>query len=64
MPLLNLWSGILLNIMNTEGNSTDSNAIVENWLIIMEHIIFNSTGIKAADFIRTIYTNIDDRIAI
>ena len=31
---------------------------------IVKHSIFNSeTGIQAADFIRTIYTNIDDRIA-
>eukprot|EP00800_Vazella_pourtalesii_P014675 TRINITY_DN3778_c0_g1_i6.p1 TRINITY_DN3778_c0_g1~~TRINITY_DN3778_c0_g1_i6.p1 ORF type:complete len:241 (-),score=17.20 TRINITY_DN3778_c0_g1_i6:49-771(-) len=64
MPLLPLWSGIILRTVNSDGNVTDSNAIVENWFRIVKHSIFNSeTGIQAADFIRTIYTNIDDRIA-
>ena len=64
MPLLPLWSGIILRTVNSGGNVTDSNAIVENWFRIVKHSIFNSvTGIQAADFIRTIYTNIDDKIA-
>ena len=30
----------------------------------MKHSIFNSeTGVQAADFIKTIYTNIDDKVA-
>ena len=41
-----------------------SNAIVENWFRIVKHSILNSeTGIRAADFIRTVYNNVDDRIA-
>ena len=64
MPLLPLWSGIILRTINSDGNVPDSNAIVENWFRIVKHSIFNSeTGIQAADFIRTIYTNIDDIIA-
>ena len=47
----------------TDSNATDSNAIVENWSRIVKHSILNSeNGIRAADFIRTVY-NIDDRIA-
>ena len=61
MPLIPLWSGIILS---SDGPSTDSNAIVENWFKIVKYSIFNSeTGIRAADFIRSIYTNIDDRMA-
>ena len=51
-------------IVSSSENATDSNAIVENWFRIDKHSIFNSeTGIRAADFIRTVYNNIDDRIA-
>ena len=64
MPLLPLWSGIILSTVNSEASSTDSNAIAENWFRIVKHSIFNSeTNIKAADFIRRIYPNIEDRIA-
>ena len=64
MPLLPLWSGIILCTVSSSENATDSNAIVENWLRIVKHSILNSeTGIRAADFIRTVYNNIDDRIA-
>ena len=63
MPLLPLWSGIILCTVNSSENATDSNAIVENWFRIVKHSILNSeTGIRAADFIRTVYNNIDDRI--
>ena len=64
MPLLPLWSGIILCTVNSSENETDSNAIVENWFRIVKHSILNSeTGIRAADFIGTVYSNIDDRIA-
>ena len=64
MPLLPLWSGIILCTNNSSDNATDSNAIVENWFRIVKHSILNSeTGIRAGDFIRTVYNNIDDRIA-
>ena len=64
MPLLPLWSGIILRTINSDGNVPDSNAIVENWFRIVKHSIFNSeTGIQAADFIRTISSNIDHIIA-
>ena len=57
-------SRVVLSTVNTEGNVTDSNAIVWNYFRIVKNIIFNSkTGIQTADFIRTIYTNMDDRIA-
>ena len=62
MPLLPLWSGIILCTVSSSGSSMDGNAYVENWFRIVKHSIFNSeTGIRA--FIRTMYTNIDDRIA-
>ena len=36
---------------------------IGSWIV--KHSIFDSeTGIRAADFIRTMYTNIDDRIAV
>ena len=66
MLLLPLWSGIILSRVNTKENSTttDSNASVENWFRIVKHSILNSEcRIKAADFIRSIYVNIDVRIA-
>ena len=48
--------------VNSSDNATDS-AIVENWFRIVKHCILNSeTGIRAADVIRTVYNNIDDRI--
>ena len=63
MPLLPLWSGIILCTVSSSENATDSNAIVENWFRIVKHCILNSeTGIRAADFIRTVYNNIEDRI--
>ena len=50
MPLLPLWSGIILSRVNTKENSTttDSNASVENWFRIVKHSILNSESrIKA-----------------
>ena len=53
MPLVLLWSGIILSTVNSKGSPTDSNAIAENWFRIVEHNINTSkTNIKAADFIR------------
>ena len=51
--------------MNTKDDTTtDSNASVENWFRIVKHSILNSDSrFKAADFIRSIYAYIDDRIA-
>ena len=64
MPLLPLWSGIILCTVNTGNVTTDSNASVENWFRIVKHNIFDTDSrLKAADFIRSIYINIDDRIA-
>ena len=52
MPLLPLWSGIILGTVNSESNVTDRNAIVENWFRIVKYSIFIlRTGIQAADFI-------------
>ena len=63
MPLVPMWSGIILSTVNSKGSPTDSNAIAENWFRIVKHNIFTSeTNIQAADFIR-IYSNIEDRIA-
>ena len=44
MPLLPLWSGIILSRMNNKENSTttDSDTSVENWLRIVKHSILNS----------------------
>ena len=38
------------------------NAIVENWFRIVKHSILNSEN-RAADFIRTVYNNIEDMMA-
>ena len=40
MPLLSLWSGIILSKVNINGISTDSNAEVENWFKIVKHCIY------------------------
>ena len=61
-PLLPFWTGIILSKIND--STTDSNAIIENWFRIVKYSIFKSeTNIKAGDFIRTIFTHIDDRLA-
>ena len=39
MPLVPLWSGIILSIVNSKGSPTDSNAIAENWFRIVKHNI-------------------------
>ena len=31
MPIVPLWSGIILSTVNSKGSPTDSNAIAENW---------------------------------
>ena len=42
MPLLPLWSGIILCTVNSSENATDSNAINENWFRIVKHNLLNS----------------------
>ena len=42
MPLLPLWSGIILSKVSINCISTDSNAEVENWFKIVKHCIFKS----------------------
>ena len=65
VPLVPLWSEIILSTVNSKGSPTDSNAIAENWFRIVKQNIFTSeTNIKAADFIRKIYSIIEDRIAV
>ena len=56
MPLLPLWSGIVLNRVNTKDDTTTGcNANVENWFRIVKHSILNSeSSIKAAEFTRSI----------
>ena len=52
---------ILSKIINSP---TDTNAIIENWFrIVKQSILKSETGIEAGDFIRTMYTLIDDRLA-
>ena len=65
MPLIPLWSGIILTTVNpTSCVRTDSYASVENWLRIVKNTIFNSEiGIRAAYFIRSKYVNINNRTA-
>ena len=64
MELSLLWSGIVLSTVNSKGSSTDSNAIAENSSRIAKHNIFTSeTNIKAAEFIKKNYSNIEDRFA-
>ena len=53
MPLLPLWSGIILSKVNINGISTDSNAEVENWFKIVKHCIFKlQNNMRVGDFIR------------
>ena len=64
MPLLPLWSGIILSKVNIDGISTDSNAEVENWFKIVKHCIFKSqNNMRVGGFIRCIFTHIGDRLA-
>ena len=64
MPLLPLWSGIILSKVNIDGISTDGNAEVENWFKIVKHCIFKSqNNMRVGDFIRCIFTHIGDRLA-
>ena len=63
MPLLPLWSGIILSTVKNNCSVTDSGAIAENWFRIVNHSILNSdTGVQASISLRlftrilTIYT--------
>ena len=63
-PIIPFWTGIILSTVRVSEKTTDSNAIVENWFKIVKHSIFKSeTNIRPGDFIRTIYSHIDDRMA-
>ena len=63
-PILTFWTGIILSTVRVSEKTTDSNAVVENWFKIVKHSIFKSeTNIRPGDFIRTIYSHIDDRMA-
>ena len=64
MPLLPLWSGIILSKVKVSGVPTDSNVHVENWFKIVKHSIFNShINIRVGDFVRDIFPYIEDRLA-
>ena len=64
MPLVHLWSGLILNIVKLDNHPTDSNAPVENWFRIVKYSVFDGKiDIKDADFIRQIYPNIQERVA-
>ena len=59
MPLLPLWSGIILSKVKVNAVSTDSNAQVETWFKIVKHSIFQSQiNIRVGDFVRHIYGHI------
>ena len=63
MPLLPLWSGIILNKVYGSRVSTDSNAQVENWFEIVKHSIFKSKVInRVGDIVRQIFVDIQDRL--
>ena len=58
MPLLPMWSGIILFGLCGEKEYTvsDSNVSVENWFRIVQHSILNyESRLKAAYFIRSMY---------
>ena len=59
MPILPLWTGIILSQTGDEEETKASNAIAENWFRIVKHPIFESN----IHFIRTMYSNIYDRIS-
>ena len=64
MPLLPLWTRIILSRTGKEVETKASKAIAENWLRIVKNSIFASNlHIRAGDFIRTMYSNIHDRIS-
>ena len=64
LPLLPLWSGIILSRVKVNGISTDSNAEVENWFKIVKYSIFKSQiNIRVGDFVRHIFAHIEDRLA-
>ena len=64
MPLLSLWSGIILNKVYGSRVSTDSNAQVENWFKIVKYSISKSkVNIRVGDFVRQIFVHIQDRLA-
>ena len=64
MSLVPLWSGLILNNVKLDDHPTDSNAPVENWFKIVKYSVFDGKlNIKAADVIRQIYPNIQERVA-
>ena len=53
MPLVPLWSELILNKVKLNNHPTNSNAPVENWFRIVKCTIFvGKLNIKSADFIR------------
>ena len=48
MPLVPLWSGLILNIVKLYNHPTDNNAPVENWFRIVKYSVFDGKfNIKA-----------------
>ena len=64
VPILPLWTLIIFSRTGDEEETKASNAIAENWFKIVKHPIFESNiHIRPGDFIRTMYSNIHDRIS-
>ena len=64
MPILPLWTGVILSRSCDKNMSKASNAAAENWFRIVKHPIFETkVNVRAGDFIRTMYDNINDRIS-
>ena len=64
MPILPLWTGVISSRSCDENMSKASNATAENWFRIRKHpILETKVNVRAGDFIRTMYDNINDRIS-
>ena len=64
LPILPLWTGIILSRTGDEEETKASNAVAKNWFRIVKHPIFESNiHIRPGNFIRTMYSNIHDIIS-
>ena len=64
MPILPLWTGVILSRSCDENICKTSNATAERWLNIVKHpILETKVNVRVSDFIRMMYNNINDRIS-
>ena len=64
MPILPLWTGVILSRSCDELYVRPVTQLQKIWFRIFEHPVFETkVNVRAGDFIRTMYDNINDIIS-